>query len=616
MTRYTRATMIAALIAIVMAAPMALAQDAQPENDGRYIIKLKNLNGGAQMVAAAGGRVVHELGPQSALAAYLPEAALNGLRNNPNVEYIELDARRYLMAETSPYGIAMVQANDAVFNNNNSAGCTVCIIDSGYYRAHEDLDGDGSVTGTNDSGTGFWYEDSCGHGTHVAGTVAALKGNAKGVVGVNSNGTLNVHVEKVFNGTDCKWTYSSNLITALNRCKANARGKLVVSMSLGGSFSSTTESNAFQTAYNEGVLSIAAAGNDGSTRRSYPASYPSVISVAAVDSAGVVASFSQKNADVELAAPGVGVLSTTPFKISTVTAGGSTYIASNIDGSARTSRSGTLVSGGLCNSVGAWSGNVVLCERGVISFADKVNNVRLGGGVAAAIYNNVDGGFAGTLNGSSTIPAVSMARADGLAALGGVGSSATVDNVAGVAGQSYNGYEYYDGTSMATPHVSGVAALVWSNFPNKSNAEIRDALQKTALDKGAAGKDNSYGWGIVQAKAAYDLLAGSGGTTPPPGEDPPPPGDGDTTPPVISDVASAKTHAKNGRFEITWKTNEPATSAVTFTGGATGTYTSSTLATSHAFSFNGKAGTTYTYTVSSTDAAGNTSTAGPFTHQN
>jgi subtilisin family serine protease len=257
----------------------------------------------------------------------------------------------------------------------------------------------------------------------------------------------------------------------------------------------------------------------------------------------------------------------------------------------------------------------VLCERGVISFADKVNNVRLSGGVGAAIYNNVDGGFLGTLNGSSTIPAISMAQADGQAALGAVGNASTIDNEAGVAGQSYNGYEYYDGTSMATPHVSGVAALVWSNFPTKSNAEIRDALQKTALDKGAAGKDNSYGWGIVQAKAAYDLLAGSGSTEPPPGEDPPP-GDGDTTPPVISDVASAKTHPRNGKFEITWKTNEPATSSVTFTGGASGTYSSSTLVTSHKMSFNGSSGATYKYTVSSTDAAGNTATSPEQTHQN
>jgi serine protease len=515
MSRYVRASMVAALFVVLVASPMVMAQAGEPENDGRYMIKFKEFRGAAQAVAAAGGRVVHELAPQSTIAAYLPDQALRGLQNNPNVEFIEVDPRRYLMAQTSPYGIAMVQANDAVFNNNNSAACTVCIIDSGYYRAHEDLQ-TSNVTGTVDSGSGNWYEDSCGHGTHVAGTIAALS-NTVGVLGVNSNGSLRMHIEKVFNGTDCKWAYSSDLITALNRCRSNTPSsqKLVVSMSLGGSFSSTTENNAFQNAYDAGVLSVAAAGNDGSTRKSYPASYASVVSVAAVDSAGVVASFSQKNDAVEIAAPGVGVLSTTPFKTSTLNAGGSPYIGSNLDGSARTSVSGTLVDGGLCDSAGSWAGRVVLCERGVISFADKVANVKNGGGVGAAIYNNVDGGFAGTLNTTSTIPGISMARADGLAAKAGVGSSSTLDNTAGVSGQSYNGYEYYDGTSMATPHVSGVAALVWSHYTTKTNAQIRDALQKSAEDKGSAGKDTSYGYGIVKAKAAYDYLAG-GGTTPPP----------------------------------------------------------------------------------------------------
>ena len=62
---------------------------------------------------------------------------------------------------------------------------------------------------------------------------------------------------------------------------------------------------------------------------------------------------------------------------------------------------------------------------------------------------------------------------------------------------------------MATPHVSGVAALVWSHYPTKTNAQVRDALQKSAQDKGTTGKDNSYGYGIVQAKAAYDYLGGT-----------------------------------------------------------------------------------------------------------
>jgi M6 family metalloprotease-like protein len=90
-------------------------------------------------------------------------------------------------------------------------------------------------------------------------------------------------------------------------------------------------------------------------------------------------------------------------------------------------------------------------------------------------------------------------------------------------------------------------------------------------------------------------------------------GTSDITPPVISNVTSVVTNAKQGAFEVRWTTNEPSTSRVTI--GATN-YDDATLVTSHVRSFRGSRGATYSYTVSSTDAAGNTSTAGPFIHQN
>jgi subtilisin family serine protease len=154
---------------------------------------------------------------------------------------------------------------------------------------------------------------------------------------------------------------------------------------------------------------------------------------------------------------------------------------------------------------------VVLCQRGTNSFADKVSKVQSSGGRGAVIYNNVSGGFAGTLNGASTIPGISISLEDGQAALGFLNQVSTLANTTGVG----NGYEYYDGTSMATPHVSGVAALVWSQNTARTNAQIRDALQKSAQDLGAAGRDTSYGFGLVQAKAAVDYLNNGGGTPPP-----------------------------------------------------------------------------------------------------
>jgi subtilisin family serine protease len=165
---------------------------------------------------------------------------------------------------------------------------------------------------------------------------------------------------------------------------------------------------------------------------------------------------------------------------------------------------GTLVDGGICDTVGAWAGKVVLCQRGTISFFDKVKNVQTGGGVGAVLYNNVSGGFAGTLGSgnSSTIPAIGISMEDGNAlkasSLGLAASERSFKQ------EPASGYAFYDGTSMATPHVSAVAALIWSYNTSWTNARVQNAMFNTALDKGAAGRDNYYGYGIVRAKAALD----------------------------------------------------------------------------------------------------------------
>ncbi len=285
-----------------------------------------------------------------------------------------------------------------------------------------------------------------------------------------------------------------------------------MNMSLGGTQKSRFEDRAFEDAFNAGVLSVAAAGNDGNTRHSYPASYDSVISVAAIDSNQQVASFSQQTSQVELAAPGVGVLSTVPYiGDHSVTVNGTTFTGGAIEFAAQSSGvSGNLVNGGLCDSVGNWSGAVVLCERGGVAFNDKVQNAQSGGAAAAIIYNNVAGGFSGTLGAGNTsnIPAISLSQADGQALVANhLGASGTVVNLV-TAG---SGYDLYDGTSMATPHVAGVAALIWSHYPNRTNQDVRNALTQTAQDLGPAGRDNAYGFGLVRAAAAEAVLAGGSG---------------------------------------------------------------------------------------------------------
>jgi subtilisin family serine protease len=521
------------------------------------------------------------------------------------VRYIEADPRRYPLSQTTPYGIPMVQADQV--SDSGAGARKVCVIDSGYYLGHEDLP-TSTVTGDSDlGGAGDWREDGFGHGTHVAGTIAALN-NDKGVLGVLPSGNLHLHIVRVF-GDSGTWAYSSTLVNALNKCRA--AGSNVVSMSLGGSFASFTEESAFNDAYAAGVLSVAAAGNAGNTSYSYPASYSSVISVTAIDNNKTVAGFSQRNDQVELAAPGVGVLSTVPYvETNTLTVGSVTYQGNWIQNAARSEgASGPLADGGRCTSTnGAWSGEVVMCERGDISFNDKVRNVQNSGGVAAVIYNNVSGNFRGTLGdgNSSSIPAISLSQEDGQSVVGTlIGQTGTV--VSKVE-KPASGYEEWDGTSMATPHVSGVAALVWSHFTDCSNDEVRQALRQSAQDLGAAGRDNSYGYGLVQAEAAVDYLTtngcGGGGGG----------GGGTGAAPVIFDVRSQIVN-RGGTFDILWRTDIPATSHVLFP--CCGFFSDDTLVTQHQMRFKGRKNVLYEYWVFSEESpGGNASMSGPHHHQN
>jgi len=512
----------AILAALFAAATFAgAAQAAKPDPD-RYIVSFLDAAKGRSALKAAGASVLRDLPNQGAVAAHIPARALKGLMRNPNIEYIEVDALRYPMSQTVPWGILTIQAD--LLDDTNTDKTMVCIIDSGYSNGHVDLPtltpGDTSP----DIGTGDPLDSAslCHHGTHVAGTIAALD-NSYGVVGVNPNGNVSLHIVKVFeddpaSASGCSWGYSSDLVGALDACVTAARDsgqKLVVNMSLGGPLKSRTEQRAFGNAYNAGVLPVAAAGNDGTTRNSYPASYDSVISVAAVDSADTVADFSQQNSQVELAAPGVAVRSTVTMYTGTeenLTVGGSGFEATGMEGSAQTSASGALFECSAVDGLGSpgdcagATGKVCLIERGNITFADKAMECVLRGGVGVVIYNNAPALFSGTFGETSPgIPGVGVSGIDGSVLLGKIGQPATVTTTSG-------NYAYYDGTSMATPHVAGAAALVWSQDLTCSNVDIRNALDSTAADLGPAGRDNAYGFGLVQAADAAARLSCGGST--------------------------------------------------------------------------------------------------------
>ena len=539
-------TIIAGVSAALVAG--APAQSAPPAH--RYLVEFapgKAANG-KTAVKAVGGVVKLDLARFNAVAAVIPDAKLSVLRSNPAVKLVEPDPVRYPISavhslpsgaerginadgaatgEVVPYGITLVQADQV--QGNLSAEAKVCVIDSGYDIRHEDKPKQPTVEGTDDpDGAGPWDEDGSGHGTHVSGTINALD-NEIGVIGVFPNASM--HIVRVF-GNDGLWAYSSDLINAVGDCMTH--GANVINMSLGGELPSRLENAVFLQAQKAGVLSIAAAGNGGNGRTCdmwadrperqackmhYPSGYASVMSVAAVDESKRLASFSQINSKVEIAAPGVSVLSTVPtgsmMDVTLTTGLGTTDVEPMDNFPIPTGPvSGLLQDCGLgatADDCGNATGKVCLIERGSVTFAEKAVSCETAGGVAAVVYQKAGeaGPVLGTLGETYVhIPVVGTDRDTGLALKAGyLDSEAIVTFTV----SDYN-YDWFSGTSMATPHVAGVATLLKSLHPTCGPTELRKAMNATALDLGPLGRDKYFGYGLVQAKAADAYLTKNGCT--------------------------------------------------------------------------------------------------------
>ncbi|SEL94270.1 PA domain-containing protein [Colwellia chukchiensis] len=526
-------TFTTSLIAIAVTSTFS-AQAA----DDRYIIKVDQSKKGVVKALAKKLNAEIKLDGNGFFAATFQGktlAQVKGLMNNPHVQLIEEDHRRSTTAvysddagnamteQLTPYAVYQSQANQVSFNA--SAGMKVCVIDSGLDRSNPDFVWN-NITGDNDSGTGNWDQHGGPHGTHVAGTIGAADNNI-GVVGMAPG--VDMHIVKVFN--ESGWGYSSDLAYAADKC--SQAGANIISMSLGGGGANSTEENAFKAFTQAGGLVVAAAGNDGNSVRSYPAGYSSVMMIGANDADNNIANFSQfpsctvttgrgKNRTtttddtvcVEVTAGGVDTLSTYPAGLATsasMSADGVAYASSAME-NAGNANGNTYYMGTAESTDNGANGNVCIIDRGVISFHDKVQNCENSGGIGAIIINNEAGMLYGTLGdtNATTIPAVGAAFEDRNALL--AANSATIAIGA-------SDYGFMSGTSMATPAVSGVAALVWSNHNGCTGTEIREALKATAEDNGAPGNDVYFGYGIVKAAAADAYLTANGcegGVTPPP----------------------------------------------------------------------------------------------------
>ena len=249
----------------------------------------------------------------------------NAIEKNPNIERIEFDSEvhalplirggaghhqdedekmspaqnRRRLAEDTPYGITMVQADQFDGLPAPTGNIKICVVDTGYDEGHVDLPTTSShgVDGFNPYNEGQWDVDGHGHGTHCAGTIGAIGGNNIGVTSVNPDPTeFSFYIGKGLSDSGSGST--SGVLAAAEACAT--AGAKIISMSLGGGSPSQNAADIYDNLFeNEDVLIIAAAGNGGDSGLSYPASYDSIMSVAAVDSSGNKAGFSQWNEQVE-----------------------------------------------------------------------------------------------------------------------------------------------------------------------------------------------------------------------------------------------------------------------------------------------------------------------------
>ncbi len=209
------------------------------------------------------------------------------------------------LAQTAPPGLAQIKAQ-AAWPSSMGEGVKIFICDTGIDSDHPDLVAN-LRTGKSFVPTESTTEDFNGHGTHCAGTAAAVDNNI-GVVGVAPYAYL-YPVKVLSSGGGGSWSY---LIAALDWIMSK-KGARIASMSLGGGGAPQALADMCEAAYDDGVLLVAAAGNSGPGANTvlFPAKYPHVMAVGAIDSNDMVASFSSRGPEVEICAPGVSIRSTT-----------------------------------------------------------------------------------------------------------------------------------------------------------------------------------------------------------------------------------------------------------------------------------------------------------------
>lgn len=450
--------------------------------------------------------------------------------------------------EGTPWGIIAVRAPGAWGLSDAGAKSRVLVIDTGVDLNHEALsqqieatknftaDAAGKVDPNN-------IVDEVGHGTHCAGTVLGQYNDQTGFVGVAPKARL--LAGKVCTAKGCQLGDIAAAVDWGIQQKVD-----VMSMSLGGPGEINTGNKikdfianlalaqmnkpliaALEKAEVAGVFVAAASGNSAveatattpaaNPKMGYPAKAPTVYAVGALDSTLAKTSFSQWGPELDITAPGAGVLSSVPMQ-----SGRDSLVYIMVDGQKTKVKSvsfagtkeitvpklGALVYAGLGKTTDFANINVAgkfaLIQRGEIAFAEKVKNAQAANASGVVVFNNAAGLSQGTLSedGKTEIdyPVVMIEQAEGnkLVAVLSAGKPASSE-----VSTIKTNYSLFDGTSMATPHVAGVAALAISAYkishPGQTitPAALRSLLSSTASALGP-NADNKYGAGLIQADKA------------------------------------------------------------------------------------------------------------------
>ncbi len=340
--------------------------------------------------------------------------------------------------------------------------------------------------------------DFDGHGTHCAGIASAVTNDATGVAGVCWDCTImpiragytNSEGSGVLQDYDC----AAGIIYAADN------GADIISMSWGGDEPSQLIIDALDYAYSKGVILVTSAGNENSDVVKYPAVYPTTISIAATDKNDEKASFSNYGDWIDIAAPGVYILSTMPIGSgieSFLTVESVDYESNSMHLCAVDDVTGDLVDVGYGRVEDVQgldlTGKIALIERGYGSFKDKIINVYNVGAIGAVVFNNIPGDLNGDLQEQQNIPAVSISQEDGQTLRTAVASETTTAHLV----VASSDYEKMSGTSMACPMAAGVIGLLLSKNPGLSQNQVKTIICETAdplnteYDLGA-GRINTY----------------------------------------------------------------------------------------------------------------------------